>query len=326
MDDMLVSVPEEKDYQGFVEELKGTFVFTEGGEASHFLGANLARVSKHVIQVTHTGYIRRMAEVQGWDGSRVSTPCDATIKRLVEELESTKGSRDIDPELLAKYRSLMGAELYTAVAMRPDAAYAVGMLCRCMTYPDERALTAARRVLAYLASHDDLALVFDGGLGLELNAYTDADWSTGPSTTGYILKLCGGCVAWKSVKQKCISMSSCEAELIAANATAAECVHLRHLLTDLVGIDVGTVPLQSKISCDNQGTIAFANTPVMTMTRMKHVTRDLLKIREWIVDKMIHMGFIPSKRNPADILTKALHPTHFNKLREFILTRALASK
>ena len=88
--------------------------------------------------------------------------------------------------------------------MRPDCAYAVpvGMLCRCMTYPDERALVAARRVLAYLASNEDQAIVFDGSLGLELKAYTDADWSTGPSTTGYLVKLCGGCIAWKSVKQK----------------------------------------------------------------------------------------------------------------------------
>ena len=121
-------------------------------------------------------------------------------------------------------------------------------------------------------------------------------------------------------------MSSCEAELIAANATAEECVHLSHLLSDLVGVEMGPVPIQSRISCDNQGTIAFVNTPVMTMTRMKHITRDLLKIREWIVDKLVHMGYVPSKKNPADVLTKASVPTHFHKLREFILTRALAPK
>ena len=40
------------------------------------------------------------------------------------------------------------------------------------------------------------------------------------STTGFLIRVCGGAVCWKSVKQKCIAMSSCEAELIAANAAA----------------------------------------------------------------------------------------------------------
>ena len=191
-----------------------------------------------------------------------------------------------------------------------------------MTYPDERAIQAARRVLAYLASHEDLAIVFDGGSGLELEAFTDSDWSVGPSTTGYLVKLCGGCVAWKSVKQKCIAMSSCEAELIAANAAAAECVHVSHLVSNLVGLEVGTIPLSGRLSCDNQGTIAFSNTPLMTMTRMKHITRDMLKIREWIRDKLVEMGFVSSKKNPADMLTKGLAPTHFDKLRAMVMHRA----
>ena len=129
-------------------------------------------------------------------------------------------------------------------------------------------------------------------------------------------------MAWKSGKQKCISMSSCEAELIAANAAAAECVHVSHLVSNLVGLDMGTIPLSGKLSCDNQGTIAFSNTPLMTMTRMKHITRDMLKIREWIRDKMVKMGFVPTKKNPADLLTKGLCPTQFDKLRAMLMQRA----
>ena len=76
--------------------------------------------------------------------------------------------------------------------------------------------------------------------------------------------------------------------------------------------------------CDNQGTISFANTPVMTMSRMKHITRDLLKIREWIVEKMVQLGYVSTKKNPADMLTKGLQPSQFDKLRSMVLNRALA--
>ena len=85
-----------------------------------------------------------------------------------------------------------------------------------------------------------------------------------------------------------------------------------------------SIPMQSNLSCDNQGTIDFSSTPTMTMTRMKHITRDLYKIREWIADKLVKMGFVSSKKNPADLLTKGLAPTHFDKLRSMIVQRARA--
>ena len=100
-------------------------------------------------------------------------------------------------------------------------------------------------------------------------------------------------------------MSSCEAELIAANAAGSECVYVKNLLTDLLGAEVASTGLRSHLSCDNQGTVSFAHHPVV-MSRMKHVARDMLKLREWVMDKVFDMTYLPSKRNPADMLTKSL--------------------
>ncbi|MCP3995100.1 MAG: hypothetical protein GY722_08540 [bacterium] len=320
VDDLLVVAPDKATYDKYVAALSTAFVFTDGGEAKHFLGASITRPEKHVVQLSHTGYIRRMKDNHQGGNNRPSTPATTDLKTLVADLERTKDDREVDPSVLRRYRGLVGALLYSTCAVRLDAAHAVGMLCRCMTYPDERAIQAARRVLDYLSSHDDLAVRFDGREGMVVEAFTDSDWDM-PSTTGFIVRVCGGPVAWKSVKQKCIAMSSCEAELIAANAAGSECVYVKNLLTDLLGAEVASTGLRSHLSCDNQGTVSFAHHPVV-MSRMKHVARDMLKLREWVMDKVFDMTYLPSKRNPADMLTKSLCPQQFEKLRGMLMERS----
>ena len=182
-------------------------------------------------------------------------------------------------------------------------------------------MKAAIRVLEYMVHPDDLALEFDGTKGLKVVAYSDADWDVNPSTTGYLVSSCGGAVAWKSGKQKCITLSSCEAELVAANAAGAECAHVQHLLADVSGVQVGSCVLKGDLGCDNQGAVTFASNPIMTHSRMKHVERDFLKIREWVRDKVLTMFHVPGKRNPADAFTKALCPQQFEKLRALFMAR-----
>ena len=56
----------------------------------------------------------------------------------------------IDPDLLKRYQSIVGALLYCATNTRPDVAYAVGMLCRAMGKPTLELYDDALRVLRYL--------------------------------------------------------------------------------------------------------------------------------------------------------------------------------
>ena len=101
----------------------------------------------------------------------------------------------------------------------------------------------------------------------------------------------------------------------------SECVYVKNLLTDLLGAEVASTGLRSHLSCDNQGTVSFAHHPVV-MSRMKHVARDMLKLREWVMDKVFDMTYLPSKRNPADMLTKSLCPQQFEKLRGMLMERS----
>eukprot|EP00965_Chrysotila_dentata_P168022 5548461-Pleurochrysis_carterae.AAC.1 len=107
------------------------------------------------------------------------------MPKLVEQALPSKPDRDVDPKLLATYQSLIGALLYCSTQIRPDAAYAVGMLCRAMSCPTDELLAAANRVLMYLSHHRSLGLRFAKS-SLPLAGYSDSYWATRHSTSGYV--------------------------------------------------------------------------------------------------------------------------------------------
>eukprot|EP00961_Rhodomonas_salina_P284591 3846514-Rhodomonas_salina.1 len=57
-----------------------------------------------------------------------------------------------------------------------------------------------------------------------------ADPDTRRSVTGYVLSLNNGPVSWKSKRQDCVTLSSAEAEYVAASMCAQEVVYIRALL------------------------------------------------------------------------------------------------
>jgi hypothetical protein len=87
-----------------------------------------------------------------------------------------------------------------------------------------------------------------GALGeAHLVGYSDSDHTvdidTSKSMSG-ILFFFGKClVSWQSVKQQVVTLSSCEAEYIAASTVSTQALWLVRLLSDLLGRDTGAVEL-----------------------------------------------------------------------------------
>ncbi|KAL1503154.1 hypothetical protein AB1Y20_011214 [Prymnesium parvum] len=110
--------------------------------------------------------------------------------------------------------------------------------------------------------------------GAVLEAYSDSDWSVQHSTTGWVVLFGGAVVAWRSrSKQHSISMSSTEAEIIAASdLSALELVSLRGLLTEM-GFP------QDKPNVDNAGAVELSR-DLKSCLRSRHVERRYLKVRE----------------------------------------------
>ena len=70
-----------------------------------------------------------------------------------------------------------------------------------------------------------------------LVGFSDADWAGDSndqkSTSGYVFVMNGGAISWKSRKQKCIALSTAEAEYVALASAAPQTAWMRQLLSDL---------------------------------------------------------------------------------------------
>ena len=222
----------------------------------------------------------------------------------------------VNPELRRRFQMIIGSLLYIMLGTRPDIAFAVTLLSRHAANPSQDHLNKALYICRYLLGTRNYALVFDGATGYGLEAYTDSDWGTDPtsrrSTTGYYLTLANGIFSWVSRTQKTIALSSTEAEYMALSDCSRQVVWIKQLLQE-IGINLGPIP----ICGDNQGSIFMANNPI-TEKRSKHIDIRYHYIREVVAEKKVELFFIPGDDNPADLFTKNLGHVKFLKFRPFL--------
>lgn len=124
--------------------------------------------------------------------------------------------------------------------------------------------------------------------------FSDADWAgdkeTRRSTTGYLFKLAGGSISWASKLQASVSLSSTEAEYVAAAAATQEAIYLRRLLGGLGFIQEGPTAIME----DNQGCIALSLNPI-NHQRLKHVDLKFHFVREKVARrKWRWCGYLPT--------------------------------
>ena len=147
-----------------------------------------------------------------------------------------------------------------------------------------------------------MVLYTKGGAN-ECIGFSDADWAEDTndrkSTSGYVFMLSGGAVSWSSKKQKCVALSTAEAEYIVLSSAAQESVWLRQLITEL-----GSSPeMPTIIFEDNQSTIAMTKNPQFH-GRAKHIEIKHHFIREQVSNGKVQLEYCPTTEMTADILTK----------------------
>ncbi|CAH2102591.1 unnamed protein product [Euphydryas editha] len=114
------------------------------------------------------------------------------------------------------YRELIGGLMYLSVCTRPDISYALSQLSQFNTAFTKDHWLAAKRILRYLSGTTDYGLVYVKTGNLDISVYADADWANDltdrKSYSGFVVKLGGSTVNWESRKQRCVALSSTEAE------------------------------------------------------------------------------------------------------------------
>eukprot|EP00965_Chrysotila_dentata_P209147 6185124-Pleurochrysis_carterae.AAC.1 len=126
-----------------------------------------------------------------------------------------------------------------------------------MSCPTPQLHDAARRVLMYLHHHKAIGLRYQHQSNNELSGFSDSDWATRHSTSGFVFTYNHAAISWSSKKQATVALSSCEAEIVAASEAAKEAVYLCALLADLgYGCSSPTT-----LAMDNKSAIDLAYNP-----------------------------------------------------------------
>ena len=110
-------------------------------------------------------------------------------------------------------------------------------------------------------------------------------------------------------KQNSVSISTTEAEYIAAAKCCAQVLWMKQTLADYsIKFDV------ISIQCDNTSAINLSKNPVLH-SRSKHIDIRHHFLRDHVKKGDIKMTHIETEYNIADILTKPLNSERFAKLR-----------
>ncbi|GKE33991.1 hypothetical protein Tco_1453313 [Tanacetum coccineum] len=166
-------------------------------------------------------------------------------------------------------------------ASRPDIAHVVRVVSRFMSIPGREHWEAIKWLLRYLKGTSMATLCFSiKDVVLEGFSYSDyrGCLDSGKSTTGYVFTLGGTAVSWMSRIQKCIAMSTIEAEYIAIAEAGKELVWLKNFLKEL---DIAQT--ECVLFCDKQSAIHLVKNLVFHAKNLvdmltKVVTTEKLKL------------------------------------------------
>ncbi|KAL0420696.1 UNVERIFIED_CONTAM: Retrovirus-related Pol polyprotein from transposon TNT 1-94 [Sesamum latifolium] len=202
------------------------------------------------------------------------------------------------------YKQIVGSLMYLT-ATRPDMMFVVNLISRYMENPIEMYLQVAKRVLRYLKGTIGFGIFYKKEGNDELRVYSDSDYAGDledrKSTSGYVFLLSSGAISWSSKKQPVVSLSTTEAEFIAAASCACQVVWLKRVLGKLgQNQDKSTL-----IYCDSSSAIKLSKNPVMH-GRSKHIDVRFHFLRDLTKDGTIDLVHCRTQEQLADIMTKPL--------------------
>ena len=177
------------------------------GEPKSFLGMTIQRNRKDKNTIIHQAdYTEKvLVKFNMSDSKPQSTPM--VTRQVDHRNKKIKLDAEIESTEIKKvpYREAIGSLMYLANATRPDIAFAVNYVARKQLNTTEDDWSDVKSVFRYLRDTTDLGLKFTYDSDT-LEAFTDAsfrDNQDSTSTGGYLIRLFGDAIAWRSRKQSC---------------------------------------------------------------------------------------------------------------------------
>lgn len=303
VDDMLIVSNHLQKLNALVDKMAQKFKMKDLGEVSRFMGLNVKRTGDS-LEVDQLHFVDKLISRFGMkDCNPVKTPMEVGLKLNKSDKSPTE----------KPYRELVGSLMYLTMGSRPDLGFPVNYFSRFQEGASENHWNHLKRVVRYLKGSRELKLIFKRRPDISrLSAFVDADWagdeSDRKSTSGFLIFVHGSAVMWSSKKQPIVTTSSTEAEFVAANAAVCEVIWFRKIFNDLLQ----PILEPSIVYEDNQGAIYMSKNA--ETKRTKHIDVRYYFLRDCVENKTVSLQYVPTKRQVADILTKAIPKDQFQNL------------
>jgi transposase InsO family protein len=294
----------------FKKRLMESFDIKDLGELKWFLGIRVIRDRPNrKLWLCQDSYIEKIA-------NRFNLVVDKFPKTPMTTDLLHKNPDTATAQVIHSFQQKVGSLLYATVITRPDAARAAGKLGEFLMNPSMSHHDAADRLIQYLYGTRHLAIEFSSGSDTILCA-SDASFADNvdrKSSEGYLFKLFGGPVDWRATKQKTVTTSTTEAELLALSHSTKDFYWWKRLFT-CIGLDLEDAS-DTPVLCDNKQTVLLLEREENTLkTQLKHVDVYNHWLRQEVQNRRVSIRWVPTSQMPADGFTK---PLPFQRHKEFI--------
>ena len=311
VDDLLVGGSEE-DCESLLAPLNKKFPSNDLGECTWYDGCGIERDvelgTTKLSQEAHIESLMKRFDVQSISDIPASLGADLGPKQ------------DNEPGGGRPVREAIGSLTWLSTMTRPDITNAVRAVARYAHEQTERLWQAITKILSCLNGTKSLGITNVRGSGLSLNVYTDADYAHKEndrrSVSGIAVTLGGTVVSHASKTQRVVSLSTSEAEYIAAGDGVKEALFVRTVLSFIAPETCGA---SIKVLEDNQRTKVLIENP-LSSARSKHIDVHFHFIRELFKARKISVEYVASAEQHADI--KALSRANFRYHRKHLVNLA----
>lgn len=144
------------------------------------------------------------------------------------------------------------------------------------------------------------------------------NYSDGTSTSGFLIKIFGDVVHWRTKKQGHVALFSAEAEYIAMSLVIREVTAIRVMCEELLKLQI--LPTLFK---DNKSAICCAKS--YETPSLKHLMKlNFHYIRQEVKQRNVHIQWISTNIQLGDFFTKALAYPKFSEFYyQFLLKKTL---
>ena len=319
MDDLKISHEKEEALDEFIGMMENEFgqdtpLSISRGPVQQYLGMTLDFSEKGRVVVKMDDYVKTMLnDAPSSMDRKAATAAAAYLFKI-----NTENPKLLDKEQKDLFVHLVMQGLYLSQRGRPDIRTAILFLCSCLKCPDEDDYKKLTRLIRYLRHTLHMCLILGKDDTDIVHWWIDASYAVHPDMrghTGVTMSLGNGSVFSSSWKQKLVTRSSTESEVVGVFDMLPQILWTKKFLEDQ-GVRVRETILYQ----DNMSSMLLERNGQQSSTkRMKHMDICYLYVKDHIQNKTLSLEHCPTEEILADYFTKPLQGSLFVRLRNHIM-------